>query len=486
MTADLPLREIGKDVWWYVPARIAPALAGFLGLAVYTRLLSPEQYGLYVLIMTTVSIVTSAGFNWLNSANLRYFEEYRQNLSKLLSTSLISLTILFILFSISWYLATILFKTYLSSNIFLLRIGILVLGAQGGFSFILTILRAGRQTQRYGLYSSANALGKVVLAVGLLYFTDLGPEAILVAILIVSGGLACFEIIQAYRSWNIKVSVFSLNLLGKLASYGIPLIGVSFGGQILALADRYMIQYFMDPTEVGIYTAGYSIVNQAMVLLYSVLLTASYPVIIQTFERKGEEEAKILVGKILTLYVVILLPAVFGIVALSKDITRIILGSSFQEAKIVMPWVAIGLFGLGLAELISYTFGLKEKTLYMLYLILGASILNISINLFLIPKFGIVGAAYGTLLSYAAYSTAAWKLGTSVFPWVLQWRSLWKAALASIIMYIGLVFVMPNPTNGFPNLLIKILSGITVYFVLLLLLKEDVCLRYAKFALERL
>ncbi|GAI06878.1 unnamed protein product, partial [marine sediment metagenome] len=82
------IKEIGKDTLYYVPARIIPALVGFLGITIYTRLLNPYEYGLYVLVMTVVSTVYAFGFNWIGYVVWRYFEKYRNdnNLSGFLST----------------------------------------------------------------------------------------------------------------------------------------------------------------------------------------------------------------------------------------------------------------------------------------------------------------------------------------------------------------------------------------------------------------
>jgi O-antigen/teichoic acid export membrane protein len=475
-----PLREIGRDIKWYIPAQVIPALAGFLGLAAYTRLLNPEQYGFYVLTIATVSLVTAAGFTWLNSASLRYFEEYRNKdkLSEFIATGVISLTIFFIAIAIIWYIATIILEQDLNSDfIYLLKIGILILGTQVGINFIVSVLRAGRQTRKYGIYASVNALGGLLLAISFLYFLHLGPAGILWGMIIVSGGIVSFEMIHFYKKRWINLSFFSLTLLRKLASYGVPLAGAAFGASVLSIADRFMIGFFIGSKEVGLYAAGYSIATKSVTLLYSILITATYPVIIQIFERKGKEKTRLLLERILSTYFIILMPAVLGIALLSEEIVKVFLGQPFQGASAFLPWVAGGLFCLGLTQLAIVPFSLVKKTLYLLYFVISACILNIALNLFLIPQFGGLGAAYATLLSYLAYLIITWAFSNKILPWIFPWHSFFKSIPAMVGMTITLLLSRLILPINLWALIIKIFFGGGIYIILLALFREDTCVK---------
>ena len=159
---DPGFRELVKDSLYYLPARAVPSIAGFIAVAVYSRLLSPKDYGLYVLVMTTVAMVSLLAFAWLNHSILRYLAEYKDGASvdTFISTGAIILFSLLFLISAVWYLLAVVLMDRLSGDlIHLLKIGILVLWAQTGYSLILIILRADRQALRYSLLSSADAIG---------------------------------------------------------------------------------------------------------------------------------------------------------------------------------------------------------------------------------------------------------------------------------------------------------------------------------------
>lgn len=117
-----PIKKIIKDTRWYAPAKIIPGLFGFLAIIIYTRLLSPEEYGLYILAITTISIVTTICFKWLNKSILRYFEKYKQigQITEFISAVVDSLMGIIIVVLIFWYFGINLLQNYLEPNLILL------------------------------------------------------------------------------------------------------------------------------------------------------------------------------------------------------------------------------------------------------------------------------------------------------------------------------------------------------------------------------
>ncbi len=158
-----------------------------------------------------------------------------------------------------------------------------------------------------------------------------------------------------------------------------------------------MLKYFLNTDDVGIYSVSYNLASGAIQLPAAILLLATYPIIMETFTKNGEKETSLVLGKIFTLYFIFLTPAIFGIAALSKGIVNILLGNSFQAGYIVLPWVSAGIFCFGLTQYFYKPLELREKTKILSILVLLMAILNIILNLFFIPTFGILGAAVGTL-----------------------------------------------------------------------------------------
>jgi len=485
------LVSVAGDAVRYIPSRVIPALGGFLSIAIYTRFLGPKDYGLYALVTVTISML-SVVFVWIDKSIMRYFEQYksRNDVPRFISTSVTSLILLLFVITLVWYMTIAILKGRIDKDLaYLLKIGALVLVAEVGYSFVLNILRAERESLKYSFYASINTIGKLLIAVCLLWFFSLGPESILWAIILVTGGIFCFELACFFRKWGIKFSLFSTNQIRRFASYGFPLIGESIGMLVLAISDRYMIQYFLGPKEVGIYSAGYNMVASIMDSLFGgILMLAALPVIFQTFERKGEDETRSLLKDLLSVYSIILMPIVLGIAALSKNIAGVFLGSSFQDTYIVLPWVAMGILFWGTTTYVIKAFELKERTLYITYLVLFAGGLNILLNLFLIPAFGILGAAFSTFVAYLCCFAASLVVSKKVFLISFPWISFGKALLAAAGMYAILSFAAPTYLTNAGFLIVYILFGAICYFTILALLREGTFLRmsfYFKKALQK-
>jgi O-antigen/teichoic acid export membrane protein len=479
-----PMREIAKDLGYYIPARVVPALTGIAAVVIYTRLLTPEQYGLYILAITTISITTSIAFEWLNRAIIRHFDEYRQreSLVEFYSTVVFSLIAISSLILFVWYVVISLLTSWLIPEfVILLKIGGLVLLTQAGCTIILALKRASRESSRYALYSILKALSKLGIAVAFLYFLHLGPRGILWGMVISASSIVLWELYRLYTKQLLHVSVCSTKLFKQLLSYGLPLTGVSMASLVLASADRYMIGYFLGAGDVGTYSASYNMANMSVQFIAGILMLAAYPIVIQDFEQRGEDSTKRLLTKTTAMYIISIMPIAFGITALSKAVGSMFLGEGFQDAHKVIPWVAWGAFCFGLTQYIYKPFELRKKTNILLYFVFFAATLNIALNLYFIPQFGILGAAYSTLISYVVYLLAAWMSSRRILIWSFPVKSFVKSLVASLGMYAGLFFIqVRHPTNlGF--LAMEVLMGATIYAIIMFVLREEIVLQGLKY-----
>src|SRR4051794_22260988 len=69
----------------YLVARGVPGIVAFLAIPVFTRLLTPDQYGRYALMLATVSVMNALLFQWLRLALVRYQPAYQDEPAKLKS-----------------------------------------------------------------------------------------------------------------------------------------------------------------------------------------------------------------------------------------------------------------------------------------------------------------------------------------------------------------------------------------------------------------
>ena len=483
------IKKIIKDAHYYALAKLILGFLGFLAVVIYTRLLNPKEYGLYILAITAISIITSMCFEWLNKSILRFFEKYKQNqcLPKFISTVTYSLIGIVIIVLVLWYLGVNFFRNHLDSDlVILLNIGGLVILTQAGYTLVLSLRQVAQESSKYAIRSILNAIVKLTIAICFLCFFRIGPKGILLGMVISAGSIFIWDIFSLYHKYQVKACCFSKKLLKNLLAYGLPLIGLSVGSYILAAADRYMIEYFLTTDDVGIYSAGYNLSSTIIQLPIVILLLAAYPVIVETFEKEKEKETILLLNKIIAIYFIFLVPIIFGIAVLSKNITAILLGKGFQRSYIILPWISIGVFCFGLIQYLYKPFELKQKTKILSLLAICAAVINIVLNLFFIPKFGTLGAAYTTLISYVTYLFSTWFLSRKIFAWSFPWQTIVRTFLASTGMYLILHFIVSIHPVSKVFLIIDILIGIACYFSTLLILKEKITIQGFRYAFQLL
>ncbi len=463
------------DLIRYIPSVIVPTVLGFIAVALYTRLLSPEEYGLYALIFTTSLFIEIIAFHWLNQSTLRYYERFKgDELKEFYSTSFFAfLLVAFMTTAALVLILSLLCHLFDPRKQQLLYYLPLVVLSQSGAKFMLVILRAKRDSLRYTIQISLNSIIKLICGLIFIYVLGRSAEAILLGISIAGIYVFLFESLRLVKLWYLKFQFFRKTIFKKYARYGFPLVGLAFANLILAVSDRYVIELIKDSSHVGIYAAGYKIAETGVLGIILFLSLASFPALITTYENKGELKAKALMQDLLSIFIILLVPAVAGITILSEDIIKVMLGEAYREAYLILPWIAAGIFFLGLCPYYSKSFELKEKTIALPLLYAGPALLNILLNVLLIPLIGIQGAAISTFTAYFGCLVALRITGSKYIKWRFPWKTCLKAVFASLIMCV-VVYFLPGQKINWLSLIYKITIGCCVYVTLMMIFEKRI------------
>jgi len=463
-------KRLAQDVIKYLLSYLIPAIINFLALLFYTRFLTPEEYGDYILVITTVNLISICCLQWLWLSGYRYYQQYKEEtFPKFAATLFLTNLLLTAILIIIWLGVVVVFSKWIAIKLLLLGGGLLVF--QSFLSLFLHLLRSGFQSLRYSIYTSLTALGSVILSLFFICKFKFGPVGILLGSILGSGSIALWE----FRRWSqyMKLRDFSLKILRKFFYYGFPLAWTYLADIILAVSDRYMIKYFISSAAVGVYSAGYILANNILSNIFLVFSMAIHPFVIVAFERSDIQGMKKLMRKAALSYVVFLIPLTFGISYLAKLITQVFFGPRFSQAYQFIPWVAIGILCLGITKhYIIWVFQLKEKTSFILYIFTISALVNVILNFFWVPRFGPLGAAYSTLLSYIIVLILSVILAQRLMEISWPWWSVGKVLIASLMMIITLFSLSRLPTNAF-FILTRVIIGASIYFVVLFILKEE-------------
>jgi len=459
-----------QDLLRYLPAAAVPSLVGLVSVAAFSRLLPPAEYGRYILVYTTVLFTHTVALSWMNQSVLRFFaREDPRHATPFFSTAVFG----FLLLSAAVCLLWIAVLPWMPIDDVRLR-GMLYLGPPvlffySGSMLMLGFLRAMRQSLRYSLLTSANAVLRFLAALVLIVAFGLQAEGVLWG-LIAGALLVCgLEITRLSRLWKPSLRSFRPDILQRWAKYGLPLVGLALSNIVLAASDRYFLGYLLDASAVGIYAAGYRITETGLTAPVTFLMLATFPMLIQIYEKEGIPQTRKLMGDMLGLFFLVLTPVLILCILLARPIVDVLLGDAFSGAAGVIPWIAGGIFLMGLGVYTNKSFELREKTAALFGLYAVAALLNLILNAFLIPRLGMTGAAMATFGAYgSALVLSLWR-GSRHLAWRFPWTLIRRVACAGAAMGISLILV---PTTAPPllDLVVKTTVGGGIYIAVAVML----------------
>ncbi|WP_161978993.1 lipopolysaccharide biosynthesis protein [Streptococcus sp. S784/96/1] len=177
-------------------------------------------------------------------------------------------------------------------------------------------------------------------------------------------------------------------------SLSLPLLGYSLSSQLLNVSDRIMIGKILGNASVGIYGTLYT-ASSLLALVWSALNTSFVPYLFKNIPNEDNRIAKV-TSNLLLMYSLMALGVAYSV----PELVSIFAPKEYLGAINIMPPIMAGVFYTSITNLYSNILVYYKKTAFVMYPALFAALLNIALNAVLISKFGMVAAAYTTLLSY--------------------------------------------------------------------------------------
>jgi O-antigen/teichoic acid export membrane protein len=245
-------------------------------------------------------------------------------------------------------------------------------------------------------------------------------------------------------------------------SYGVPISGGLIIGILLSSGDRFLISGFLGEAAVGAYAAGFQVASRVIDMIFLWAKSAVTPVLIAAYERGGTEEARRVAPFGYALRLGIGAPAALGIAMLADPICGLLIGESLRaRAAEIVPWIAVAALLLGIGDYFSDAFMLAKKSLLHSILLLCPMILNLTLNLALLPTLGLRGAVIASVVAYGISAILQALIGRRYMKLPVPLGTTGKIALACACMA-GVLWALPD-LNEPINLVYKIGLGALTY-----------------------
>jgi O-antigen/teichoic acid export membrane protein len=441
----------------YLVARGLPGLVAFLAIPIFSRLLNQIEYGKYALVLVSVNLLNALLFQWVRLSLVRYLPAYREDghrfKSTLITTSLLMVIVLGIIAGVLCLL-----PLGHQWSIFIVPCWIM-LASQAGFELCCEHARAELRPWNVMRLQLARAASTVVLGVvfvwlGLGWWGPVGGTI---------GGMLLASLFLSHGAWGGLRLQIDPEIFKRVARYGIPLSMTVALLVVVAGSDRFLIAWFLGEAKAGVYSVAVDFTSQTLTLLLMVVNMAMFPLAVRALELHGVDAAREQMRYNASLLLAIGVPCVVGFVFLAPGIAHTFIGKDFRDpAAHIIPLIALGAFLAGLkAYHFDAAFQFADRTLYQVWIILAAAVLNFILNLIAIPRWGINGSAIASVVAYMlSIGLTAW-IGRRSFPLPFPADSFAVVLLSAGAMAL---FLLPIRTHTSPIALAgQVVGGMAIY-----------------------
>ena len=372
----------------------------FLLLPIYTNLLNAGDAGIVFIIYTILAFLNPLYTLGMDSALLKFFNSEKYNRQEIVSSSLSAAIFSAFLFSFFIIMLSQYFNFLLNlafNSLFFISI---MLFFDSISSRLLVLLRLLEKPLYYLGVGLINILGSVLLNILFLSYYSLGSFGALYALALIS--FLQFLCLTPILIKNLHLHLINFKLIKKMFLFGLPFLPSSLLFIITGMSDRWLIKYYLNLEQVGLYGAGYKVGSAISIAVLAFNLSWQ-PYYLKQYKSKDFHLNINIISNVFFICLIFLTTglSLFWPLLIKININGYyLIGEAFWKGGVIVPWVAFGYFFYGMFILQSPSIYLCNKQAWSpLFWLIGASS-NILINIILIPALGILGAAISSLFSY--------------------------------------------------------------------------------------
>src|SRR5215208_3054624 len=439
------LRRLATTGAAYTASSVISKLIAVALLPLYTRYLTPADYGAAEVLITGViaaSIVIRLG---IIEALLRFYYQADEVPEQVVRTAFASLlwttTIgLVIALPLAGPLSELLLD---HSDPSLMRIAIFGLWVFTMFEFLTALFRIDERAKAYFSFTVANVLVTIPVTVWLVVGEDKGASGLLIG-QYATGAVFLAGLVFAQRRRLALVPDFAL--LRRMLRWGLPTMPAELSLYSLNFIDRVLIVRLVGLSDAGLYSLSVKFAQAVNVLVKGFQL--AWPPL--AYSIQDDDEARRAYAVIVTWFVSVTTFFVAGLWLLSRWIVRLLAAPEFFDSYQTIGLVSTGVMLYALYLVLVIVLGRTGRTEYNFPATGAGTVVNIGLNLLLLPSMGIVGAGVSLVASYAVVLVLMYVFTQRLFKVPYEWLRLAQATgLAVVLVAMGELLL---PTSGIGGL----------------------------------
>jgi O-antigen/teichoic acid export membrane protein len=394
------LRQLAFESLIYGLSGIISRFLGIFLVPIYTRLFTPEDYGIMSLVTTTMAVINIFVVLALDNSAARWYfdtEDLAERKSILASWAwcqvIVASVFALLIFGFSDWLGMVIVKRSDAGSYFRLAAGTLPLSVLGFVA--VNWLRMQRRPWSTTFLTLGTTLTTIGLTLVFVVVLRWSIEGVFAAQLI-GAAVGTLVAIILMKDW-INPVYFRFHRLREMLRFGLPLIPAALAFWVVSSIDRYFLQFYASTTDVGLYQVGSS-VAASIVLITGAFQQAWGPFAMSIHK---QDHARKIYANVLMSYVC--LTSIIGVTLalFSSEVIKIFATAAYLEASSVVGILSFSYIMIGVYYIASIGPSIVKTTAPTGIAITLAAGLDIILNLALVPHFGKIGSALSTFISQA-------------------------------------------------------------------------------------
>ncbi|MDO5141593.1 MAG: polysaccharide biosynthesis C-terminal domain-containing protein [Eubacteriales bacterium] len=390
-----------RDAMLFLPAKVAEGLLVIVCSSLYTYIFTKPAVTAFNLTNTTMQLIYLVLAGWMANSSTRYIgEQSRLDGGRALFSTVSTIYLLLCLLVGGGCLL----GASLTRDPLLLG-GALMFCTYTAFQILnAALIQLGRIRASIVL-SLASASLKLAVAYALVggQTSYPLPYPAVTAAVVADGVAAIGAALALGLPTLVRLRFFSRTLLVQFLKFGVPLLGVSIAVALLNQIDKYLVVGFYGDILYAYYSQNNAIASGLFTMLSVGVMRGVYPNVLRAWREGGKAAAKPLLDQGVRLYLLIAVPAVAGLAAVSLPLSRFLFAPGYEAGAPVIAYTALAMLFMGLTEYANKAYELEQSTIHMLQNSALSAVIKVISSVVLLRAFGFTGGAMGSVAAFASY-----------------------------------------------------------------------------------
>lgn len=389
----------------------------FFMLPVLTRYLTPEAYGYVATFNIMLALALPfIGLSFDGAYARAYFAKGRYKDDVYLGTVLLVI----ILDTFVAAIVLFLFSNQIS-HLFMfprnwLPAAVAVTFANSIVNNVLRTWQVRNQPRWYGLFLNSRTLTEATAAIIMVVLLHKSWQGRITANLLTAATFAVLGLYIVIRNHRVVFKI-DKNCLKHALSFGVPLIPHGLSVTLNASIGKILISHMVSVAETGVFTAGFQIGN-IVSLCGSAFNLAYGPWVFNKLNHDTTDKKKIVMINYICFVISVVFAVALGFIA--PYFMSVFLGRAFSGSYIFVTWVALGAAFQTMYFIVANFIFYSNRTYYIAIATVATTIINIIMNYIFIGKYGSIGSAQASTITYFIQFIFVWFIASKVYP--MPWK----------------------------------------------------------------